>query len=69
MSECAIIIPVTHLPAAQFEDDVPDDGEGDLRDVGEEFDERVGRQVEEDRHGLEVHALLLQQREVIRREP
>ena len=48
-----------HSPAAQFVDNAPEDGEEDLRDVGEEFDQCVGRQVEKDRHGLEVHALLL----------
>ena len=58
----------THSPAAQPEDNAPEDGEGDLRDEGEELDQRVGRQVEEDGHGLEVHALLLQQGEVIRRQ-
>ena len=57
---------VTHSPAAQSEHDAPEDGEGDLRDEGEELDQRVSRQVEEDGHGLEVHTLLLKQGEVIR---
>ena len=60
---------VTHSPAAQPEDDAPEDGEGDLRDEGEELDQRIGRQVEEDGHGLEVNALLLQQGEIIRGQP
>ena len=59
----------THSPAAQPEDDASEDCEGNLRDEGEELDQRVGRQVQEDGQGLEVNALLLQKGEVIRGQP